>query len=34
MKPLHSVPGFDEPKWFNYRPEIERLYVATAVEAL
>lgn len=30
MKPLRSVPGFDEPKWFNYRPEAKRLYVATA----
>ncbi len=33
MKPLRSLPGFDEPKWFNYRPEAKRLYVATAGDA-
>lgn len=28
-KPLISLPGFDEPKWAVYRPETNRLYIAT-----
>ena len=28
-KPIRSLPGFDEPKWIVYRPESNRLYVAT-----
>jgi DNA-binding beta-propeller fold protein YncE len=27
--PLVSLPGFNEPKWIVYRPESNRLYVAT-----
>lgn len=28
-KPITSLPGFNEPKWVVYRPESNRLYVAT-----
>ena len=28
-KSLKSIPGFNEPKWIVYRPESNRLYVAT-----
>ena len=28
-KPINSLPGFNEPKWIVYRPESNRLYVAT-----
>lgn len=32
MKSLKSVSGFEEPKWIVYRPESNRLYVATALD--
>jgi WD40 repeat protein len=32
MKSLKSVPDFEEPKWVVYRPESNRLYVATALD--
>jgi DNA-binding beta-propeller fold protein YncE len=32
MKSLKSVPDFAEPKWVVYRPESNRLYVATAID--
>lgn len=32
MKSLKSIPGFAEPKWVVYRPESNRLYVATALD--
>ena len=32
MKSLKSIPGFEEPKWVVYRPESNRLYVATALD--
>jgi DNA-binding beta-propeller fold protein YncE len=32
MKALKSVPNFAEPKWVVYRPESNRLYVATAID--
>ena len=28
-KPITSLPGFDEPKWVVFRPESNRLYIAT-----
>lgn len=28
-KPISSLPGFNEPKWIVYQPELNRLYVAT-----
>ena len=28
-KSLENIPGFNEPKWIVYRPETNRLYVAT-----
>jgi len=34
MKSLKSVPGFEEPKWVVYRPESNRLYVATALDGM
>jgi len=33
MKPIISLPGFQEPKWVAYRPESNRLYVATGLDA-
>jgi len=33
MKPIISLPGFQEPKWVAYRPETKRLYVATGLDA-
>jgi len=33
MKPITSLPGFQEPKWVAYRPESNRLYVATGLDA-
>ena len=33
MKPIISMPGFQEPKWVAYRPESNRLYVATGLDA-
>ncbi len=32
MKPVRSVAGLEEPKWVVYRPESNRLYVATALD--
>ncbi len=32
MKQLKSLPGFEEPKWVVYRPESNRLYVATGLD--
>jgi len=32
MKSLKSVPDLEEPKWVVYRPESNRLYVATALD--
>ena len=32
IKSLKSLPGFEEPKWVVYRPESNRLYVATALD--
>lgn len=32
-KPLISLPGFDEPKWAVFRPETNRLYIATGGDA-
>lgn len=32
MKSLKSVPDFLEPKWIVYRPESDRIYVATALD--
>jgi DNA-binding beta-propeller fold protein YncE len=29
---IRSVPNFNEPKWAAYRPETNRIYVATAVD--
>lgn len=33
MKPIQSLSGFLEPKWVAYRPENNRLYVATGLDA-
>lgn len=33
MKPIQSLPGFDGPQWVAYRPESNRLYVATGLDA-
>lgn len=33
IKSLASLPGFDGPQWVAYRPEINRLYVATGHDA-
>lgn len=33
MKPIISLPGFQEPKWVAYRPESNRFYVATGLDA-
>lgn len=33
LKPLASLPGFDGPQWVAYRPETNRLYVATGLDA-
>ncbi|HVU93691.1 MAG TPA: YncE family protein [Puia sp.] len=29
QRPVHSIPGLEEPKWVVYRPEKKALYVAT-----
>ena len=33
MKPIISLPGFQEPKWVAFLPESNRLYVATGLDA-
>ena len=33
MKLLKTLPNFEEPKWVVYRPETNRVYVATAIDA-
>lgn len=33
MKSIISLPDFQEPKWVAYRPESNRLYVATGLDA-